>query len=371
MDSLIRWNEMIKHMTNDENYMLRCFELALGGAGYVSPNPMVGCVIVKNGKVVAEGYHKKYGAYHAERNAINAALNTGVNLKGAEIYINLEPCAHIGKTPPCCDLIIEHKFSKVVIGVRDPYYKVSGKGIKILKKAGIKVITGVLESEARELNKVFFKYVTSGLPYIMIKVAQTLDGKIADDKFGSKWISSPESRKTVHKLRSIYDAVLVGANTVKYDNPKLTVRDIKGRNPYRIIIDKELSLGLVYNLFKNNSDGKTIVLTLLNKEHKRVKHYLSQKITVLNCRSKSGNIDLKDALIKIAKLGIASVMVEGGAATYDGFLKQRLVDEVFIFIAPKVMGKGITAFSDKNAFNDLKQHDYFSSGSDILLNIKK
>ncbi len=358
-------------MSNDEKYMLRCFELAIKGAGYVSPNPLVGSVIVKNGKIVVEGFHKKYGTNHGERAAIVSALKKGVDLKGAELYVNLEPCAHFGKTPPCAELIAEHKFSKVVIGCKDPYYKVSGKGIKILKKAGIKVITGVLEKEAKALNKFFIKYVGTGMPYVMIKAAQTIDGKIADDKYRSKWISCDESRKTVHIMRSTYDAVLVGANTVKYDNPKLNVRSVKGRDPYRIVIDKDLSLGLNYNVFKNNKDYKTIILTSLNKEHKKVKQYINRKITVLSCKSKSGSIDLKDALLKTAMLGIASVMIEGGAGTYDGFLKRKLVDEVFIFIAPKVMGNGITAFSDKNTFNDFKQNDYFSSGSDILVNFKK
>ncbi len=358
-------------MINDEKYMLRCFELASKGAGYTSPNPLVGCVIVKNGKIVAEGYHRKYGTNHAEKNALNSALRKGINLRGADLYVNLEPCAHFGKTEPCAELIAEHKFSKVVIGVKDPYYRVRGKGIKFLKKAGIKVITGILEKEAIAINKFFFKYINTGLPYVLIKAAQTIDGKIADDKYRSKWISSAESRKTVHKLRAIYDAVIVGANTVKYDNPKLNVRSVMGRNPYRIMIDKDLSLGLNFNVFKNNKDNRTIILTTLAEDHKKVKQYINREIIVINCKSKNGNIDLKDALLKIAKLGIASIMVEGGAVTYGGFLKQKLVDEVMIFIAPRIMGSGITAFKDKNAFKDFTQNDYYSSGLDILVNLKK
>jgi diaminohydroxyphosphoribosylaminopyrimidine deaminase/5-amino-6-(5-phosphoribosylamino)uracil reductase len=358
-------------MNNDEKYMQRCFELALKGTGYASPNPLVGSVIVKNGKIVAEGYHKKYGTNHGERAAIVSALKKGINLKGAELYVNLEPCAHFGKTPPCAELIVEHKFSKVVIGVKDPYHKVAGKGIKILKKAGIKVITGVLENEAIALNKFFFKYVKTGLPYIMLKAAQTLDGKIADDKYRSKWISSEESRRTVHKLRSIYDAVLVGANTVKHDDPQLNVRSVKGRDPYRIIIDKDLSLGLNYKVFKNNKDKKTIVLTSANTSYLKIKKYVTGSVNVIPCRTKNGIIDLKDGMKKLAKFGIASIMVEGGAATYDSFLKQKTVDEVIIFIAPKVMGKGITAFNDKNAFKIFKDHSYYQSGCDILVNLKK
>lgn len=350
--------------------MRRCFELALKGAGYVSPNPMVGCVIVKNGKVVADGYHKKYGTYHAERNAINSALKKGVNLMGAELYVNLEPCAHFGKTPPCSNLIVEHKFSKVIIAVKDPYFKVSGKGIKILKKAGIEVVTGVLKSEARELNKAFFKYVTTGLPYILIKTAQTIDGKIADDKFRSKWISSEESRKTIHKLRSIYDAVLVGRNTVKYDNPKLNVRSVKGRNPFRIIIDKDLSLGLKYSVF-NNSDGKTIVLTSLNAAAGKIEQLVKRKVLVLLCKMKKGKLDLNDALKKLAAHNISSIIIEGGAYTYNSFLEKKLVDEILIYIAPTIMGNGITSFSSKAAFSSFKNIDYYQSGTDILVNLKK
>lgn len=357
-------------MTKDELYMTRCFELALKGAGQVSPNPLVGCVIVKNGKIVAEGYHKKYGEYHAERNAINSATKKGIKLKGAELYVNLEPCAHFGKTPPCSDLIIEHKFSKVVVGVKDPYYEVAGKGIARMKKAGIKVITSVLEAEAKELNKFFFKYVTTGLPYITIKAAQTIDGKIADDKYRSKWISSAESRRTVHKLRSVYDAVLVGANTVKYDDPKLNVRDVKGRDPYRIIIDKDLALKLNYNVFRY-PDGKTIVITSLNADIRKTRSLQKKQVIVLPSKMKNGKIDLVDALKKLASLNIASIMIEGGAFVYNEFLKSGLVDEMLVFIAPDVMGSGITAFSDKKSFKDFSSVNYYTSGRDMLANLRK
>ncbi|NOS85729.1 MAG: bifunctional diaminohydroxyphosphoribosylaminopyrimidine deaminase/5-amino-6-(5-phosphoribosylamino)uracil reductase RibD, partial [Ignavibacteria bacterium] len=356
-------------MTKDEQYMTRCFELALKGAGNVSPNPMVGCVIVKNGKIVAEGYHKKYGTNHGERAAIVSALKKGINLKGAELYVNLEPCAHFGKTPPCSDLIIEHNFSKVVIGVKDPYHEVAGKGIARMKKAGIKVITGVLEEEAKELNKFFFKFVATGLPYITIKAAQTIDGKIADDKYRSKWISSTESRRTVHKLRSVYDAVLVGANTVKYDNPKLNVRDVRGRDPYRIIIDKDLALKHGYDVYKY-ADGKTIVITSLNAEISKIKLLQKKNIIVLPCKIKNGKIDLADALKKLASHNIASIMVEGGAFVYNEFLKAGLVDEMLIFIAPDVMGSDITAFSDKKSFKDFSSVNYYTSSRDILVNLR-
>jgi len=355
---------------SDEQYIDRCFELALKGVGNVSPNPMVGCVIVKYGKVVAEGYHKKYGEYHAERNAINSALRKGISLKGTELYVNLEPCAHFGKTPPCCDLIIEHKFSKVVIGMKDPYLKVAGKGIARMKRAGIKVITGVLQKESKELNRFFVKYVTAGLPYITIKAAQTIDGKIADDKYRSKWISSTESRRTVHKLRAVYDAVLVGANTVKYDNPKLNVRDVKGRDPYRIILDKDLSLKPTYNVFKYK-DGKSIVITSFNTDIKKVIALQKKNVIVLPSKIKNGKFDLKDVLKQLASHNIANIMIEGGAFVYNEFLKADLVDELLIFIAPDIMGSGITAFANKQAFKKFTRVNYYSSGRDILVNLKK
>lgn len=357
-------------MNNDEQYIKRCFELALKGAGAVSPNPMVGCVIVKNGKVVAEGNHKKFGEAHAERNAVNSALRKGINLKGAELYVNLEPCAHFGKTPPCCDLIIEHKFSKVVIAMKDPYHEVMGRSVKKLKRAGIEVITGVLEPEAIELNKFFVKYVTTGLPYVTLKAAQTIDGKIADEKYRSKWISSTESRKIVHRLRSVYDAVLVGANTVRYDNPKLNVRDVNGRDPYRIILDKELALGMNYDVFRYK-DSRTILISAMEADIKKIRSLQKKGVMVLPCRTRDGKFDLKDVMKKLAAINIASIFVEGGAYVYNEFLKAGLTDELLIFIAPDIMGRGITAFENKQAFREYKNISYFSSGSDILVNLKK
>lgn len=210
----------------------------------MSPNPMVGCIIVKDGKIIAQGYHKKFGEPHAEVNAIMAAKERRINLEGAALYVNLEPCVHYGKTPPCIDEIVKNKFSRVVIGTRDPNPLVKGKAIRKLRRHKCRVTEGVLRERCEELNKFFFKYIRTGLPYVTLKAAVTLDGRIADEKHRSKWISSFKSRRLVHKLRSEYDAVLVGRNTVEYDNPSLTVRHVKGRNPYRIVIDKDLKLDL-------------------------------------------------------------------------------------------------------------------------------
>jgi len=358
-------------MTRDEKIMRWCIELALKGAGYVSPNPLVGCVIVKNGKIISEGYHQKFGGYHAERNAINSALNRNINLKGSSLYVNLEPCAHYGKTPPCADFIIANKISKVIIGTKDPYQLVSGNGIRKLKRAGINVKTGILENECRSLNKFFFKYVTTGLPYVILKTAMTIDGKIADKKYRSKWISSVESRRIVHGLRTSYDAVLVGKNTVKHDNPLLTARLVKGRNPFRIVIDSKLSLSLRKNIFSDGFANRTIVLISKNADKGKIKVLEKRNVKIIFCKSQGKIIDIRDALKSIAKRGITSIMVEGGAKTYSEFMEHNLTDEYMIFISPKVMGNGIDAFNQRLDMRKYKNINYFKTGQDILINIKK
>src|SRR4030095_20586 len=317
-------------MTRDEKIMRRCIELALKGAGYVSPNPLVGCVIVKNGKIISEGYHQKFGEYHAERIAINSALKRNINLSGASIYVNLEPCAHYGKTPPCADLIIENKISNVIIGSKDPNHLVAGKGIRRLKRARIEVKSGVLENECQNLNKFFFKYVLTGLPYITLKTAMTIDGKIADEIHRSKWISSLASRKIVHGLRTSYDSVLVGKNTVMYDNPRLTARLVKGRNPFRIVIDSKLSLSLRKKIFSDRFASRTILLCSKNADKGKIKVLEKRNVKVIFCKSKGNVIFVRDAMKKLSKNGIASIMVEGGAKTYSEFMKHKLVDEYMI-----------------------------------------
>jgi diaminohydroxyphosphoribosylaminopyrimidine deaminase / 5-amino-6-(5-phosphoribosylamino)uracil reductase len=358
-------------MTADEKYMTRCIELAERGAGNVSPNPMVGCVIVKNGKVIAEGCHKKYGTFHAERNAINSALKKGISLKGSELYVNLEPCAHSGKTPPCADLITEHKFKRVIIGIKDPFHLVAGKGIAKIKKHGIKVTVGVLEDECRELNKFFFKLVQTGLPYITIKAAQTIDGKIADLNFKSKWISSAESRRLVHKMRAVYDAVLVGRTTVEYDNPQLNVREAKGRDPYRIVIDADLKLSSSKKIFSDKLRDRTIILASKAANEDKKLELQKKGVKVISCDTMGDNINLSGAFRKLTALGISSILAEGGAYTYKQLIRQKLADEFVIFIAPKIMGKGIEAFDIKTDFKGYKNLNFYKSGRDVLINITK
>lgn len=356
----------------DEFYLARCIQLALKGKGYVSPNPMVGCVIVKDNKIIGEGYHAKYGEEHAE---VNAIKNATESIEGATLYVNLEPCVHYGKTPPCVDLIIESKIKKVVIGTLDPNPLVNGKGIEKLKQAGIEVKVGVLEEESKRLNEAFFKYITQKIPFVALKIAQTIDGKIADIEGNSKWITCEQSLHFVHQLRSEYDAVLIGSRTAKLDNPNLTVRLVEGRNPYRVILDSALSLPLELNVFSDKFTNKTIVFTSVNSvktKKEKLEKLKSLGIEVLTVKSKRRKLDLKDVLEKLAEKGITSVLVEGGGKIFTEFIKQKLADKVFVFIAPKILGKGIQSISDVGikSINDiitLKEVSVQSFGDDVLI----
>lgn len=329
-------------MNTDEQIMTECIQLAQKGKGFVSPNPLVGCVIIKDGNVIGKGYHKKYGEAHAEVNAVTDAKKKGFDLKGASVYVNLEPCSHKGKTSPCADLLINEKVGKVIIGMKDPYEKVNGKGIKKLRSAGIEVKSGILENECKELNKFFVKFVTQKLPYVSLKIAQSLDGKIALNNFKSQWITGEASRKYVHQLRSEYDVVLIGRNTAKYDNPSLSVREVRGRTPYRIVIDKDSSLPENLKLFTDVDKEKTYVLSGISK--KSVTEIYSKNI--IRVKEKDQKLVLKDMLKKLYTMNISSVLVEGGANLYSQFAKTGMFDDVFLFIAPKIVGKGISSFND-------------------------
>ncbi len=327
---------------DDEFYMSRCIQLAQKGKGFVSPNPLVGCVIVSNDEIIGKGYHKKYGEAHAEVNAVNDAKKNGHSVKGSTVYVNLEPCTHLGKTPPCADLLISEKPAKVVIGIKDPYEKVNGKGIKKLRDSGIEVKVGVLKNESEDLNKFFIKIIKQKIPYVSLKIAQSIDGKIALNNFNSKWITGDASRKYVHQLRSEYDVVLIGKNTAKYDNPSLTVRDVRGRTPYRIVIDKDSSLPENLKLFTDGDRSKTFVLTGVSKKSV-TKIYNENMIRV---KEKDQKLVLKDILKKLYSMNISSVLVEGGANLYSQFAKTELFDDIYLFIAPKIIGKGISSFND-------------------------
>jgi len=314
--------------------MKRALTLAKRGIGKTSPNPSVGCVIVKDGNIVGEGWHKKAGTPHAEVHALNQAVALA---KGSDVYVTLEPCAHFGKTPPCSDALIKAGVSRVVIGTIDPHPKVSGKGVNALKKAGIIIETGVLEQECREINEAFIKHATTGLPFIALKSAMTLDGKTATETGDSKWITGEKSRYLVHKLRRDLDAVMVGVGTVISDDPELTVRHLKGRNPLRIIVDSDLKTPLKSKVIKNNSDNKTILATACIDQSK-IDLYKDAGVEVLVCKKSCEMVDLKDMLERMGKQGIQSILLEGGQSLAGNMLKSNLIDKFIFFYGTKLMG---------------------------------
>lgn len=317
-------------MTPHEHFMQRALELALLGVGHVSPNPRVGCVIVYDGKIIGEGWHQKYGQAHAEVNAIQSVKEKDL-LPMSTMYVTLEPCSHFGKTPPCADLIVEKKIRKVFIANLDSNPLVAGKGIEKLRQAGIEVETGLLEKQARDLNKRFFTFIEKQRPYIILKWAQTADGFIAQSNYESKWISHDLSRQLVHKMRSEEDAVLVGARTASHDNPKLNVRDWTGRNPVRIVIDRFLRLPQSLHLFDRSQP--TVVYNVL--KHKEHDHLIFARISEENF--------IHELLTDMHRRKIQSVIVEGGAQTLGFFIQQGLWDEAYVFISPRTFEKGIVA----------------------------
>ena len=328
-----------------EKFMKKCFTLAKKGEGKTAPNPMVGCIITdKKHDIISVGYHQKCGENHAERNAI---LNCEKSLEGATLYVNLEPCSHFGKTPPCADLIIEKGIKKVICAMQDPNPVVSGRGIKKLQKAGIEVVQGVLEEQAKELNKVFIKNITKKKPYIMIKTAITADGKIALSNGKSKWITDDFSRNLVHKMRSKYQAIMTGSGTVLADNPNLTSRIKNDKNPIRIIMDKEGIIPVEYNVFKENTE-KIILIT--NSKKTYPSHI--EKI----------NFESYDILFKtLYSLNIYNMLVEGGCGLNSSIIAANEADEISIFMAPKIFGSGtpfVDGFSINSPDNCIKLKDF-------------
>ena len=316
-------------MQNEEFFMQRCIELASKAMGCASPNPMVGSVIVYNNKIIGEGYHEKYSSHHAEVNAINSVKDKSLLFKST-LYVNLEPCAHFGKTPPCSDLIIQNKIPEVVIGCVDTFSEVSGKGIERMRSVGIDVKVGVLENESRELNKRFFTFHEKKRPYIILKWAESKDRFIAPkNQTKPFWMTSSESKKLAHKWRAEEDAVLVGRITAEKDNPSLTVREVEGSNPIRIIIDKDLKLSADFNLF--NNDAKTIVFNQLKSEENNSNNYI--KINFHNLT--------KNILQELHKQNIQSIIIEGGTKTLQSFIDKNLWDEARIFTTKKTLTEGV------------------------------
>ncbi len=336
---------------------------------YVSPNPMVGAVLVRDDQIIGEGYHQKYGQAHAEVNAIESADN---KVQGATLYCTLEPCSHLDKnTPPCAQHIAKVGIKRVVIASKDPNPQVNGKGIAILRESGIDVTTGVLDEQNRELNRFFFKYMATKLPYVMVKIAQTLDGKITLSNNEQTWISNEKSRSLVHSWRAVYDAVLVGANTIRVDNPGLTVREVTGRNPKRIILSDSLLINKGAKVFTDDHAHDTILLTTVKDTSEL---FISWSRSDISVHHISGSFhDAKSILETIAGLGVTSLMVEGGAEIFSQFISSGFVDEIQIFIAPKIFGTGVAAL-DHVSGKRLDEYSLFKTnriGSDVLLTYRK
>jgi diaminohydroxyphosphoribosylaminopyrimidine deaminase/5-amino-6-(5-phosphoribosylamino)uracil reductase len=331
----------------DELYMQRCLELAAIGMGNVSPNPLVGCVMVSGGQIIGEGYHAKFGGPHAEVNAVRSVIErygdqaAGL-LANATAYVSLEPCAHFGKTPPCADLLIRHQVKKVVIGNTDPFESVNGKGIEKLKNAGIEVVSGVLEAECTQLNRRFFTRIHKQRPYIILKWASTADGYFAPKNTVQQWISGPLAKKLVHKWRTEEDAVLVGKLTALADNPQLSSREWEGKNPVRILIDRHLEVSETSHIY--NNQAKTIIF---NEQKTEVQHnvhfiqmedmqyYLPQKIA-----------------FQLYLMDIQSVIIEGGANILSQFIQGNLWDEARVFRSDKIWNEGIASPQLKGIISD-------------------
>ena len=329
---------------DDAFYMERCLELALKGAGSVSPNPMVGSVIVCNGEVIGEGYHERFGGPHAEVQAI-ASVADQAQLPCSTLYVSLEPCSHFGKTPPCSDLLIEKRIGRVVIGCRDPHLKVAGKGIEKLLAAGITVTEGVLEERCKRLNEAFIKSHTLGLPFVALKLAETLDGKIATSLGASRWITGPDARTEVHRLRATYDAVLVGEATVRVDDAQLTVRNCAGRNPLRVVLDRRMNLPPESKIF--DAEAPTLLFASSAWSALPKAELLRERgVMVVFVEEHAGELDLRQVLLELHQRSVLSVLVEGGSRLSASFMQAKLVDKIYMFIAPKLFGgDALSAFA--------------------------
>ena len=327
----------------DQEYMLRAIQLAKKGEGWTNPNPMVGAVIVKDGRIIGEGYHKKCGELHAERNAIASLTESA---EGATIYVTLEPCCHYGKTPPCTEAIIEQKIKKVVIGSRDPNPKVAGKGAQILRESGITVVQDFMREECDRLNPVFFHYITTKTPYVVMKYAMTLDGKIATKTGASKWITGEPARQEVQHMRHRYMGIMAGIGTVLADDPMLNVRVEGWKSPVRILCDSSLRIPLDSQIVRSAKEYRTIVAYAGREENEEITEKITKKIEQLHakgvdtvcCPDEKGQIDLKKLMTYLGNEGIDSILLEGGGTLNDSALRAGIVKEVHCFIASKLFG---------------------------------
>lgn len=344
--------------------------LARRGTGKTSPNPAVGCVIVQDGVVVGEGWHRKAGTPHAEVHALRQA---GERARGADVYVTLEPCSHFGKTPPCADALVDAGVGRVFVGMVDPNPKVSGRGIERLRSAGIEVVIGMLEAECRRLNEPFIKHVTTGLPYVILKAAMTMDGKTATSKGDSRWITNEKSRQYVHRLRSTVDAILVGVGTVLADDPQLTARIARGRDPLRVVVDSSLRIPAGARMLCQKSSAGTVIATV-SEDRDRIAQLESAGAEVLRCRAEQGRVDLRDLLARLGARGVQSILLEGGSELAGEALRAGLIDKCVLFFAPKFLGgaDGLGLFGGPsaarmNGCRRLKDISVRRFGSDVMI----
>ncbi|MFC1699387.1 bifunctional diaminohydroxyphosphoribosylaminopyrimidine deaminase/5-amino-6-(5-phosphoribosylamino)uracil reductase RibD [Candidatus Omnitrophota bacterium] len=354
---------MNKSKVNHEKFMRLALKLAVRAKGLTNPNPLVGAVVVKNNKIVGQGYHRRAGAAHAEVVALDQA---GRAAGASRLYVTLEPCGHIGRTAPCVEKIVASGVKEVIMAMSDPNPLNNGKGEQFLRRRGIKVTSGVLEKEAQDINQVFIKYITKHLPFVTVKLAQSLDGKIATSTGDSRWISSESSRKYVHKLRSQVDAILVGKNTVLKDDPLLSSRSktqLSQKQPQKIVVDSKLRLRNNLKIFSAASPAPVILATTRLASGERIAAF-RKKAQVIIARDKDKRVDLRDLLHKLAKQEIAHVLIEGGSEIVASALKEKLVDQLILFIAPKIVGgraaptavagKGVSTIRQASLLKDIQ-----------------
>ena len=357
----------------DQYYMNLALDLARKSEGQTNPNPLVGAVIVKSGKVVAKGYHEKAGLPHAEAIALNKA---GTKARGADLYVNLEPCCHHGRTPPCTEAIISAGIKRVILGIRDPNRLVNGRGIRFLRKQGVEVVIGVLRRDCHKINEHFIKYITTGRPWVILKSAVSLDGKIATRTGDSKWITGSKARAYAHRLRSRVDAILVGAETVRMDDPQLTVRPKKKgmRNPVRIIVSGKGSISTSAKIFNNAHKERVIYVANASLPLIRKKKLQKIGVEVLLVKYKKKKVDLPLLMDALGKIKITSIMIEGGSEISGNALKEKLVDKLIYFLAPKIIGgknapgpvggQGISRIED---FIEVKEISIEKLGNDFVI----
>ncbi|AZV59088.1 bifunctional diaminohydroxyphosphoribosylaminopyrimidine deaminase/5-amino-6-(5-phosphoribosylamino)uracil reductase RibD [Clostridium sp. AWRP] len=357
----------------DEKYMKEALKLALLGRGFVNPNPLVGAVIVKNGKIIGKGYHSFFGGPHAE---IYALREAGDNSKGADLYVTLEPCSHYGKTPPCAKAIVEAGIKRVVIGSVDPNPLVSGRGVKILKDKNIEVVTGVMEREAVKINEIFMNYIKSKVPFVILKSGVTLDGKIATVSGESKWITGEESRLKVHKMRNRVMAIMVGVGTVILDDPLLTTRlEEKCKSPKAVIVDSKLRVPVESQIFKTSREREIIIACTEKFDKDKAESLKSMGVNIVACpENREGRVDLKYLTKKLGEMGIDSVLVEGGAELNFSAIKSGIVNKVIYFIAPKILGgknakTSVEGYGIENLSDSIKLKDICAEnvGEDIMI----